>query len=81
MFIRLYLGLTQERIDECRGAKETAMLKDIQALVQSQADLNAPDDSGATVVSHRTGSTPPHVPPHQASYVITIWIRSVACYF
>ncbi|XP_030204312.1 protein phosphatase 1 regulatory subunit 16A [Gadus morhua] len=43
-------GITQERIDECRGAKETAMLTDIQALVQSQADLNAPDDSGATVL-------------------------------
>ena len=55
-YVRLYLGITQERIDECRGAKETAMLTDIQALVQSQADLNAPDDSGATVVSRRTGS-------------------------
>ncbi|CAL8311565.1 unnamed protein product [Merluccius merluccius] len=43
-------GITQERIDECRGAKETAMLKDIQALVQSKADLNAQDDSGATVL-------------------------------
>ncbi|CAL8292889.1 unnamed protein product [Lota lota] len=43
-------GITQERIDECRGAKEMAMLKDIQALVQRKADLNAQDDSGATVL-------------------------------
>ena len=57
----LSLGITQERIDECRGAKETAMLKDIQALVQSKADLNSQDDSGATVVSHRAGQTQPYV--------------------
>ena len=54
-------GITQERIDECRGAKETAMLKDIQALVQSKADLNSQDDSGATVVSSRVGQTRPYV--------------------
>lgn len=44
------VGITQDRIDECRGAKETAMLADIQALLQSKADLNAQDDNGATLV-------------------------------
>lgn len=43
-------GITQDRIDECRGAKETAMLADIQALVQSGADLNAHDENGATML-------------------------------
>lgn len=43
-------GITQDRIDECRGAKEAAMLADIQALVQSGADLNAQDDNGATLL-------------------------------
>lgn len=45
-------GVTQERIDECRGAKEAAMLADIRALVQSGADLNTQDDNGATLVRH-----------------------------
>ncbi|XP_030611825.1 protein phosphatase 1 regulatory subunit 16A [Archocentrus centrarchus] len=43
-------GITQDRIDECRGAKEAAMLADIRALVQSGADLNAQDDNGATLL-------------------------------
>lgn len=48
MFV--YAGITQEQIDECRGAKEAAMLADIQALVQNGSDLNAQDDNGATLV-------------------------------
>lgn len=44
-------GITQEQIDECRGAKEAAMLADIRAMVLSGADLNAQDDNGATLVS------------------------------
>lgn len=43
-------GITQSRIDECRGAKEATMLADIQALVQNGADLNAHDDNGTTLV-------------------------------
>ncbi|XP_045921751.1 protein phosphatase 1 regulatory subunit 16A [Micropterus dolomieu] len=43
-------GITQDRIDECRGAKEAAMLADIQGLVQNGADLNAQDDNGATLL-------------------------------
>lgn len=43
-------GITQDRIDECRGAKEAAMLADIQALVQSGADLNAQDANGTTLL-------------------------------
>ncbi|XP_036378253.1 protein phosphatase 1 regulatory subunit 16A [Megalops cyprinoides] len=43
-------GITQERIDECRGAKEMEMLADVQALIQSGADLNAQDDQGTTLL-------------------------------
>ncbi|XP_029955999.1 protein phosphatase 1 regulatory subunit 16A [Salarias fasciatus] len=43
-------GITQDRIDECRGAKETAMLADVQALIQSGSDLNAQDSNGATLL-------------------------------
>lgn len=43
-------GITQDRIDECRGAKETTMLADIQALVESGADLNAQDANAATLL-------------------------------
>lgn len=43
-------GITQDRIDECRGAKEKAMLADIQALVQNGADLNAQDANGTTLL-------------------------------
>lgn len=47
------VGITQDRIDECRGAREKTMLADIQVLVQSGADLNARDDNGATLVRQR----------------------------
>lgn len=47
------VGITQDRIDDCRGAKESAMLADIRALVQSGADLNAQDDNGATLVRRK----------------------------
>lgn len=47
----VHTGITQEQIDECRGAKEAAMLADIRAMVLSGADLNAQDDNGATLVS------------------------------
>ncbi|CAK6971261.1 protein phosphatase 1 regulatory subunit 16A [Scomber scombrus] len=43
-------GITQDRIDECRGAKEIGMLADIQALVQSGVDLNTQDNNGATLL-------------------------------
>ncbi|XP_061522256.1 protein phosphatase 1 regulatory subunit 16A isoform X2 [Phycodurus eques] len=43
-------GITQVRIDECRGAKEAAMLADIRALVQNGADLNSQDDNGTTLL-------------------------------
>uniref|UniRef100_A0A8C1ISP1 Protein phosphatase 1, regulatory subunit 16A n=1 Tax=Cyprinus carpio TaxID=7962 RepID=A0A8C1ISP1_CYPCA len=43
-------GITQERIDECRGAKERAMLSDLQELVASGADLNVKDEQGATLL-------------------------------
>ncbi|KAM8881502.1 protein phosphatase 1 regulatory subunit 16A isoform 1-T2 [Synchiropus picturatus] len=43
-------GITQDRIDECRGAKEEVMLADIQTLIQSGADLNAQDENGATLL-------------------------------
>ncbi|KAK5850207.1 hypothetical protein PBY51_014475 [Eleginops maclovinus] len=43
-------GITQDRIDECRGAKEKAMLADIQALVQNGADLNTQDANGTTLL-------------------------------
>ncbi|XP_026133365.1 protein phosphatase 1 regulatory subunit 16A-like [Carassius auratus] len=43
-------GVTQDRIDECRGAKERAMLSDLQELVASGADLNVKDEQGATLL-------------------------------
>ncbi|XP_013874210.1 protein phosphatase 1 regulatory subunit 16A [Austrofundulus limnaeus] len=43
-------GITQDRIKECRKAKEKKMLADVQALVQSEADLNAQDNNGATLL-------------------------------
>ncbi|XP_016393497.1 protein phosphatase 1 regulatory subunit 16A-like [Sinocyclocheilus rhinocerous] len=43
-------GITQERIDECRGAKERAILSDLQELVASGADLNVKDEQGATLL-------------------------------
>lgn len=48
--VRACAGITQDRIDQCRGAKEMEMLTDIRALVQSGAELNAQDDHGATLV-------------------------------
>lgn len=50
VYVCLCVGITQDRIDECRGAKEAAMLADIQTLIQNGADLNAQDDNGATLV-------------------------------
>lgn len=47
------VGITQDRIDECRGAKEKAMLADVRAQVQNGADLNAQDDNGAILVRQR----------------------------
>lgn len=46
----MFLGITQERIDECRAAKENAMLSDIQAQLPDKVDLNAQDNNGATLV-------------------------------
>ncbi|XP_036428016.1 LOW QUALITY PROTEIN: protein phosphatase 1 regulatory subunit 16A [Colossoma macropomum] len=43
-------GITQERIDECRGTKEREMLADIRALIERGADLNAADEQGATLL-------------------------------
>uniref|UniRef100_A0A4W5MYB2 Protein phosphatase 1 regulatory subunit 16A n=1 Tax=Hucho hucho TaxID=62062 RepID=A0A4W5MYB2_9TELE len=43
-------GITQDRINQCHGAKEMEMLTDLRALVQSGADLNAQDDNGATLL-------------------------------
>lgn len=55
LLLSLYVcvGITQDRIDQCRGAKEAAMLADVQALVQREADLNAQDNNGATLVRQR----------------------------
>lgn len=49
----VHAGITQEQIDECRGAKEASMLADIRAMVLTGADLNAQDDNGVTLVSSR----------------------------
>uniref|UniRef100_W5MRA6 Protein phosphatase 1 regulatory subunit 16A n=1 Tax=Lepisosteus oculatus TaxID=7918 RepID=W5MRA6_LEPOC len=43
-------GITQVRINECRGAKEQEMIRDIQALIKVGSDLNAQDDNGATLL-------------------------------
>uniref|UniRef100_A0A673Y594 Protein phosphatase 1 regulatory subunit 16A n=1 Tax=Salmo trutta TaxID=8032 RepID=A0A673Y594_SALTR len=43
-------GITQDRINQCRGAKEMEVLTDLRALVQSGADLNAQDDNRATLL-------------------------------
>ncbi|CAL1596835.1 unnamed protein product [Knipowitschia caucasica] len=43
-------GVTQDRIDECRGAKEKSMLADLKASVQNGADLNAQDENGTTLL-------------------------------
>uniref|UniRef100_A0AAY4E9Z6 Protein phosphatase 1, regulatory subunit 16A n=1 Tax=Denticeps clupeoides TaxID=299321 RepID=A0AAY4E9Z6_9TELE len=43
-------GITQERIDECRSAKERQMLADIQSLIENGKDLNLQDEQGATLL-------------------------------
>ncbi|KAG5849829.1 hypothetical protein ANANG_G00075850 [Anguilla anguilla] len=43
-------GITQDRIDQCRGAKESEMLSDVRALIEGGADLNAQDSQGATLL-------------------------------
>ncbi|KAG9332092.1 hypothetical protein JZ751_015868 [Albula glossodonta] len=43
-------GITQERIDKCRGAKELEMLSDVRSLIQNGTDVNAQDDQGATLL-------------------------------
>ncbi|KAK7879407.1 hypothetical protein WMY93_030743 [Mugilogobius chulae] len=43
-------GITQDRIDECRGAKEKTMLADLKGMIQKGADLNAQDDNGTTLL-------------------------------
>ncbi|XP_031440121.1 protein phosphatase 1 regulatory subunit 16A [Clupea harengus] len=43
-------GITQERIDECRGAKEREMLADVQALIDSGGDLSSRDEHEATLL-------------------------------
>lgn len=51
----LHAGITQERIDECRAAKEMEMLADVRDLVLSGMELGAKDDNGTTLV-RQTGS-------------------------
>ncbi|XP_023679542.2 protein phosphatase 1 regulatory subunit 16A [Paramormyrops kingsleyae] len=43
-------GITQERIDECRAAKEMEMLADVRDLVLSGTELGAKDDNGTTLM-------------------------------
>ncbi|KAK1793831.1 hypothetical protein P4O66_001557 [Electrophorus voltai] len=43
-------GITQERIDECRGAKEKEMLAGIKQLIEAGSDLNIPHEHGATLI-------------------------------
>ncbi|XP_066520784.1 protein phosphatase 1 regulatory subunit 16A [Hoplias malabaricus] len=43
-------GITQERIDECRGLKERKLLADVRALIERGADLNKSDVQGATLL-------------------------------
>ncbi|XP_061122243.1 protein phosphatase 1 regulatory subunit 16A [Syngnathus typhle] len=43
-------GVTQARIDECRGAKEAVMLADIRTLLHNGADLNSQDDNGTALL-------------------------------
>ncbi|TRY64732.1 hypothetical protein DNTS_017789 [Danionella cerebrum] len=43
-------GITQEKIDECRGAKERVMLSDLREMVASEADLNVKDGQGASLL-------------------------------
>ncbi|XP_068935745.1 protein phosphatase 1 regulatory subunit 16A-like [Petaurus breviceps papuanus] len=43
-------GITQESIEEARGVPELHMVEDIRSLLQAGADLNAPQDHGATLL-------------------------------
>ncbi|NXY80361.1 PP16A phosphatase, partial [Glareola pratincola] len=43
-------GITQEKIEEARGATERAMLREIRRLIQDGGDLDAPRDHGATLL-------------------------------
>lgn len=52
-YFHLFTGITQEQIDECRAAKERAMLNDVQALIDRGDNLSAKDQQGATLVRER----------------------------
>ncbi|XP_027713639.1 protein phosphatase 1 regulatory subunit 16A [Vombatus ursinus] len=43
-------GITQESIEEARRVPELHMVEDIQSLLQAGADINAPQDHGATLL-------------------------------
>ncbi|KAI7797363.1 putative protein phosphatase 1 regulatory subunit 16A, partial [Triplophysa rosa] len=43
-------GITQERIDECRGAKESEMLRDLREVLESAGDLSLRDEQGASLL-------------------------------
>ncbi|XP_068524786.1 LOW QUALITY PROTEIN: protein phosphatase 1 regulatory subunit 16A [Anas acuta] len=43
-------GITQERIEEARGAPERALVADVRALLAAGADLDAPGARGATLL-------------------------------
>ncbi|XP_028660118.1 protein phosphatase 1 regulatory subunit 16A [Erpetoichthys calabaricus] len=43
-------GITQEKINECRAAKESQMVADIRALIQAGSDLNTPDGNKASLL-------------------------------
>ncbi|XP_055032458.2 protein phosphatase 1 regulatory subunit 16A [Misgurnus anguillicaudatus] len=43
-------GITQERIDECRRAKEREMLQDLHKLLASDGDLGVRDEQGASLL-------------------------------
>ncbi|XP_023438452.2 protein phosphatase 1 regulatory subunit 16A isoform X2 [Dasypus novemcinctus] len=44
------LGITQEAIEEARGAPERSMLEDLRGLLRAGADLDSPRDHGATLL-------------------------------
>ncbi|XP_056627774.1 protein phosphatase 1 regulatory subunit 16A [Triplophysa dalaica] len=43
-------GITQERIDECRGAKESEMLRDLREVLENVGDLSLTDEQGASLL-------------------------------
>lgn len=45
-------GITQELIDETRASTENQMLTDLQAIVDSNGDIDVLDRQSATPVSH-----------------------------